>query len=154
MKKYEYYFDDNQIDIIEKFNDIRKNNNISKLYYYKRNNLPNFIINKKTEIIFFPDRYIYELSTNLYIIKFNKNDFLNIITKKEIINKITIDLLDKINIIEQDNFYFISIYKNKVNNLPINTISKRIELPNINSSDKLNYNYINKCDVYKYDKEN
>jgi len=68
MKKYEYDLDDNQIGIIEKINNIRKNNNIPKFNYYIRNNLPNFIINKKIEMIFFPDRYIYELSINLYII--------------------------------------------------------------------------------------
>ena len=132
IKEYKYQLKINEIDIIQQINDIRKKKNIPELKFYKNEKLPDFIINKKTEIILFPNKNIYKLSLYCYIFKFQKNDFLNFITKKEIISIINIDLLDKINIIEKDEFYYISIY-NSEHKIP----------KNISNNDKNNNNIPN-----------
>ena len=74
--------------------------------------LPEFLINEKTELNFYPYQNIYKLNEGLYIIKCQKNEFQNLLNNKEIINIITNDLLNKIYIIEQNNFEFICFYFN------------------------------------------
>ena len=120
MKKYEYKLNKSQINLIQKINDIRKQNNIIEMKYYKIVKLPDFIINKKAYLIFRPNENIYKLSTNLYIFRYPKNEFQNFLKDKEILNIITIDFLDRINIIEQNDNEFISLYNN--NNIQNNNI--------------------------------
>jgi len=128
MKKYEYKLNENQIDLIKKLNLIRKQNNIPELKYEEKEKLPDFIINKKTELIFYKKESIYKLSKNFYVFKYPKNEFKNNFNNKEIINILTIDFLDRINIIGQDDIEFISIYNNKYIN-EINNSNKNIYEP-------------------------
>jgi len=130
MKKYEYKLNENQIDLIKKLNLIRKQNNIPELKYEEKEKLPDFIINKKTELIFYKKESIYKLSKNFYVFKYPKNEFKNNFNNKEIINILTIDFLDRINIIGQDDIEFISIYNNKYIN-EINNSNKNINEPHI-----------------------
>jgi len=57
-----------------------------ELKYEETEKLPNFIINKKTELIFFNKENIYKLSKNVYVFKYPKNEFKNNLNDKEIIN--------------------------------------------------------------------
>ena len=136
VEKYKYSLNENQINLIRNINDIRRrNNNITLLNYVREENLPEFIINEKTEI---------------YIFKYPKNEFQNLLNNSQILNIITIDELNEINIIEQNNIEFISVYKrNNGNNINRNNNdinSPRIQLDintNINiitTEDKLNVN--------------
>ena len=131
MKKYEYKLNQNQINLIQNINDNRQQNNIPKLIYEENEKLPDFIINKKTELIFYKNENIYKLSTNYYIFKYPKNKFKNNLNDKEIINILTIDFLDRINIIEQDSIEFVSIYNNIYMN-DINNPNNNIKESHIN----------------------
>ena len=113
---YEYQLNENQIKLIDKINNIRKINNIPKLKYNEINKLPNFVINEKTELFFFPYKNLYEYeSSNLYIFKYPKNTFNNFINNEEVLSIITNIFLDQINIVEKDNIEYIYIYnKNKI----------------------------------------
>ena len=124
INEYYYNLDDNSIDLIKKINDIRKRYNINLLNFYKVEYLPDFIKNEKTEIIFFENKNIYKINCNSYIFKYPKNKFQNFLYNKEILNIITMDILDEINIIEIKNFEFISIYKKEKNNI------NNLNLPN------------------------
>ena len=62
--------------------------------------LPEFLINEKTELNFYPYQNIYKLNEGLYIFKYPKNEFHKLLNTKEILNIITNDFLDKIYIIE------------------------------------------------------
>jgi len=149
MKKYEYKLNENQIDLITKINHIRQQNNVPKLKYEEKEKLPDFIINKKTELIFYKKESIYKLSKNFYVFKYPKNEFKNNLNDKDIINILTIDFLDRINIIEQDYIEFVSIYHNIYIN-EINNSNNNINEPHIyinirspeinfdNSKDKIN----------------
>ena len=53
---------------------------------------------------FYPNENIYKLSSNCYIFKYVKNEFQNHINNDEIMNIITNGLLDRINIIEKNEF--------------------------------------------------
>ena len=160
MKKYEYKLNQNQINLIQNINDIRQQNNIPKFIYEENEKLPDFIINKKTELIFYKNENIYKLSTNYYIFKYPKNEFKNNLNDKEIINILIIDYLDRINIIEQEDIEFVSIYKyiNDINN-PNNNINGphiviNIETNIAETKDELNNNSENLCETeLSYDKK-
>ena len=98
----------------------------------------------KTKMYFYPNENIYKLSSNCYIFKYVKNEFQNHINNDEIINIIANGFLDRINIIEKNEFEYISIYNSNPNinvqrsNDDIHIIIPRIELDNNNNIDITN----------------
>ena len=118
--------------------------------YDKLEKLPEFLINEKTQLIFNDYDNIFKLSKNFYVFKYKINEFQNYINNNQILNIITIETLNEINIIKQNNFEFISIYGNddskdisldiKKPNININGpgIKLDINIDNINTDDKLN----------------
>ena len=153
IEKYEYELNDNQINLIHKINDIRKQNNIPELEYFKREKVPCYLINPKPQLIFYQKQNIYKISNDLYIFKYPKNEMQILLNNKEIINIIKIDYLNEINVIEQYNNEIISIYNNRTinninklnNNIAINLIE---QIPIIiNSEDKLKNEFIGLSDV-------
>ena len=168
MKQYQYELKDNQISLITKINDIRRNYNLNTIPIINRvERLPDLIIHLKTELFFYPEVNIHKISPNSFIFKYPKNEFINYFNNEKILNIITINSLNKINIIEQNNLEFISIYKedepnnndnirsNNRNN--INNKSLRIELPNIeiaNTEERLKDNFENLNVTYISEKGN
>ena len=135
IEKYEYRLKENQINLIKKINDIRKNNNIPEFNFNEK--LPDFITNPKLQLILYQNKNIYKISNNLYIFKYDINEFQNILNNSEIINIIKIDYLNEIKIIEQNNTEFIYIYNNRheynnINNLKNNINKLNIDVPHIN----------------------
>ena len=153
IEKYEYELNDNQINLIHKINDIRKQNNIPELEYFKREKVPCYLINPKPQLIFYQKQNIYKISNDLYIFKYPKNELQILLNNKEIINIIKIDYLNEINVIEQYNNEIISIYNNRtINN--INKLNNNIAINNIelipiiiNSEDKLKNEFIGLSNV-------
>ena len=152
MEKYSYYLNWEQRLLIRKINDIRNQKNLHILEYYETEKLPDFIINKKTLLILFPNENIYKLSTNLYIFKYPENEFQNHLNNREILNIITIDFLDRISILKQNDIEFIIIYNDNINNNRLNKhineskFSNGIEsskINNVNSRDELNDQILN-----------
>ena len=115
IEQYFYKLNDSQVNLIDKINDIRKQYNLSPFKYSKFENLPEFLINEKTELNFYPYQYIYKLNADLYIFKYPKNEFQKLLNYNEISNIIKNDLLDNIYIIEQNNFEFICFHSNSCN---------------------------------------
>ena len=105
----------------------------------QEHNLPDFITKEKTKMYFYPNENIYKLSSNCYIFKYVKDEFQNHINNDEIMNILTNGLLDRINIIEKNEFEYISIYNSNPNiniqrsNDDIHIIP-RIELDNNNNN--------------------
>ena len=134
VKKYKYKLNKSQINLIQKINDIRKHNHIPLLKGYKIEKLPEFIINEKTQLIFNDYDNIFKLSQNFYIFKYRINEFQNFLNNNQILNIITNETLNKISVIEKNNFEFISIYDNNDSNAYRYTkdISLNIKKPNIN----------------------
>ena len=120
---------EDQINIINKINEIRNQYNIDTLKYCRRERLPEFILKDKTELFFYENANIFKLRQNLFILKCQKDEFLNLINNNEILNIITNDLLNRINIIEQNNLEFISIYNNNISNSNLNWKKNEIKLP-------------------------
>ena len=166
IKKYRYKLNKKQIDLINKINDIREQNYIPSLKYSLVEQIPNFFINRKTELFFFSFKNIYKLSSHLYLFKYPKNNVKNLFKNKEILNIIKNDLLDTINIIEINNIEYICIYNNINNNIfkynikrynnINNNIKIDINMTNINmpnSEDKLKYKTIQSSNSEISDKE-
>ena len=153
IEKYEYELNDNQINLIHKINDIRRQNNVPELKYFKHEKLPCYLINPKPQLIFYQKQNIYKISNDLYIFKYPKNELQILLNNKEIINIIKNDFLNEINVIEQYNNEIISIYNNRtINN--INKLNNNIAINNIelipiiiNSEDKLKNEFIGLSDV-------
>ena len=153
IEKYEYELNDNQINLIHKINDIRRQNNVPELKYFKHEKLPCYLINPKPQLIFYQKQNIYKISNDLYIFKYPKNELQILLNNKEIINIIKNDFLNEINVIEQYNNEIISIYNNRtINN--INKLNNNIAINNIelipiiiNSENKLKNEFIGLSDV-------
>ena len=142
VKEYEYKLNENQINLIDKINGIRKKNHIALLKYFEKEKLPEFIINEKAQIIFNNNENLYKLSPNFYVFKYPINEFQNFLNNNQILNIITIETLKEINIIQQNNFEFISIYDELNRNQNYNYIP-RIQIDintnnNANTQDKFN----------------
>lgn len=112
IERYKYKLNENQINLISKLNDIRRKNNISLFEYKEEEKLPDYIMNKKTEFVFYPLKNLYKLRSNFFVFKYPKNEFRKVINKQNILSIITNNLLDKINIIESNAYEYISIYNN------------------------------------------
>ena len=139
MKKYRYVLDNAQKELINKINKIRKQNNIKELKYDVLQQIPDYIINNKTELIFYKDKNVYEFSNNYYLIKYPISEFQSEIKDKNIINILKSDFLDRINIMRKDNYEYIALYNNQFNennndenNKNININSRKIDLSQIN----------------------
>ena len=148
---YRYQLNEDQMNLVQKINDIRNQNNIPLLI--QNITLPDFIINKKTELFFYNEKNFYKLSQNFYLFKYLKEEFKNFFNNNEAMNIITNDILNEINIIEQDNIVFISIYKKTINNNDdMNDISNNeINIPKIQINTNAN-NDISKNDNKSNDK--
>ena len=142
MKKYSVNLDNVQSMLIDKINFLRNLNNINKLKYSKVQQLPDYIINKKTELIFKEEENIYKFSNNYYLIKYPTSECQKDIRDKNIINIITIDFLDKINIIRKYNYEYITLYNSQFNENYNKNIRRRINEKNTinikNTEDRLN----------------
>ena len=153
IEKYKYELNENQINTINKINDIRKNNNVSELKFDKNEIIPYFMINTKLQLVFHQNDKIYKISGNLYIFKYDKNEFQNLLNNKEIINIIKIDYLNEIKIIEQNDTEFIFIYNNSPEKKYIRQENNNINNPHIdmsNNEDKfvnLSVNEISDLDI-------
>ena len=77
--------------------------------------MPDYIINKKSELIFYKDKNIYKISNNYYLIKYPSSECHKDINDNNIINIITNNFLDQINIIRKDNYEYIALYNNQFN---------------------------------------
>ena len=145
MKKYRYKLNGAQLKLIEKINKIRRQNNIPEINYnILWQELPDYIINNKTELIFYKEKYIFKFSNNYYLIKYPISECQSDIKDKNIINILTIDFFDRINIMRKNNYEYISLYNNQFNendnNKNTNINLRKIDLPKINianSEDKL-----------------
>ena len=143
VKEYEYKLNKSQINLIQKINDIRKENHIPLLKYYQIEYLPDFIINEKTQLIFKDNEDIFKLSENFYVFKYPINEVQNFLNNNKILNIITNKKLKTIEIIEQNDFDFILIYgevnrRNNYNNKPKIHLDRMNNINIINTEDKLN----------------
>ena len=118
LLEYKYKSNSYKLNLIlNKINDIRVKINIPLMHLEKNECLPDFIINEKTKMYFYPNENIYKLSPNYYVFKYHKSKFQNDINNNEIKNILSNEVLDTISIIEKDEFEYISIYnKNNPNN--------------------------------------
>ena len=111
------------------------------------------MINTKLQLAFHQNDKIYKISGNLYIFKYDKNEFQNLLNNKEIINIIKIDYLDEIKIIEQNDTEFIFIYNNRPEHYYRRHENNNINNPHIdiiNNEDKfvnLSVNDISNLDI-------
>ena len=92
------------------------------------------MINTKLQLVFHQNDKIYKISGNLYIFKYDKNEFQNLLNNKEIINIIKIDYLDEIKIIEQNDTEFIFIYNNRPEHYYRRQENNNINNPHIDMS--------------------
>ena len=156
MKKYFLYgLDDTQKTLINNINQLRRKNNIPELEYNEKQYLPDYIINKKTEFIFYEKENIYKFYNDYYLIKYPISECQKIINDNNITNILSINILDRINIIRKDDYEYIALYNNQFNenennnnnqreNRNINIRNININIPSINNiantEDRLNEN--------------
>ena len=161
MKKYKYKINYEQFMLLNKINQIRRNNNLPILKFYERNESTDYkmgakyfsdFINIKTELIFYKEKNIYKFSNDYYLIKYPISESQKDINDKNIINIITIDFLDRINIIRINDYEYISLYKSH------NEQKNHLNLPsdnNANTEGRLNgHESINLSSAVNYNDDN
>ena len=161
MKKYKYKINYEQFMLLNKINQIRRNNNLPILKFYERNESTDYkmgakyfsdFINIKTELIFYKEKNIYKFSNDYYLIKYPISESQKNINDKNIINIITIDFLDRINIIRINDYEYISLYKSH------NEQKNHLNLPsdnNANTEGRLNgHESINLSSTVNYNDDN
>ena len=101
------------IDFIKAINKFRINKNLNELIIdYK---ILNFIINVSTEIILSPNNII-KISNTKYVFKLNKEDDFEKIKEDKNINQILLKpFLNKINIIQQNDVKYITVFEDFIN---------------------------------------
>ena len=144
MKKYIWKLDETQLRLISKINLLRKKNNIPELKSYYEQNLPDYIINKKTELIFYKENYIYKFSKNYYLIKYPTSECQKDISDEKYINILSIDFLDKINIMRKDNYEYIMLYNDQFNENDNNSFRRE---NNENNNININMNLTDRPDI-------
>ena len=152
FSKYKYKSNTNKISLIlEKINDIRRKINIS-LLRTQEEYLPDFIINEKTKMFFYPNENIYELSPNFYIFKYPNDEFQNHINDKDIMNIIKNETLDTISLIEKNESDYIFIYSNNPNNnIQRNNNDINNNIPNIDNRPRIQSDINTNIDVANTD---
>ena len=144
MEKYIWILDETQLRLISKINLLRKKNNIPELKSYYEQNLPDYIINKKTELIFYKENYIYKFSKNYYLIKYPTSECQKDISDSKYINILSIDFLDKINIMRKDNYEYIMLYNDQFNENDNNSFRRE---NNENNNININMNLTDRPDI-------
>ena len=152
FSKYKYKSNTNKISLIlEKINDIRRKINIP-LLKPQEEYLPDFIINEKTKMFFYPNENIYKLSPNFYIFKYPKDEFQNHINDKESMGIIKNETLDSISLIEKNELEYISIYNNSPNdNIQRNNNDINNNIPNIDNRPRIQSDINTNIDVANTD---
>ena len=159
LSEYKYKSNPNKIDsILEKINDIRRKKKLPLLRPLLNSDqgesLPDFIINVKTKMFFYPKENIYKLSPNFYIFKYLKDEFQNHINDKEIMNIIKNETLDSFSLIEKNELEYISIYNNSPNdNIQRNNneININNNIPNIDNRQRIQSDINTNIDVANTD---
>ena len=110
VNNFEINYSENDLDLIDSINDYRLNNNLIELTIDK--NIPEFIIKGNTEL-FLSLSNIIKLSNMKYLIKFNTNnvDFENIKKNRNIIDILIKPFFNKINITQQGDNKYVTIYE-------------------------------------------
>ena len=136
-KKYQYEITDEQKNLINEINIFRDDNDIPKLKFDKENKIPEFIIEKPSEMILFPEKNIFEISNKKYLFKYPIGEFEKKFKNndEEIINILLKDNLNYIQIVTQKENEYLLIFEKIFNT------SKRIELViKDNNSDRIEIN--------------
>ena len=130
--KFEIKNSDNDLKLIKSINDYRLKKNLNELIYDKK--IPEFIIKGNTEIIL-TNSNIIKLSDIKYVLKF-KEEFVNFERMRnitDIMNILKKPFLNKINLVQQGNNKYITIYEDldEKNNYDVIRIRDSFENENI-----------------------
>ena len=155
LKNFKISMNDEQIDIINHINEIRLNNNISKLEYNKSFEIYDFILNEVPEFYFFPFKKIVMLSKRKYLIKCFKEELKEQLNNNNDIMKILMtENFNRISIIENEINIYILIYESFE---PINDNYISIENNSINepvNNEEINYRIMTEENtISSYDKK-
>ena len=111
-KNYTYNITSEQWKLINEINDFRDQKGLLNLGI--DNKIPNYIIDRPVELIFNSEKNFFKFSKTKFLFKFYKGNFEENFKKRNenIINTISKDNLNEINIISQGEFEYIFIYEN------------------------------------------
>jgi hypothetical protein len=107
---YTYNFTSSQYDLINSINNFRQQENLLKLRV--DNKIPEFIVNWPVELMLNSEQNFFKLSNKNFLFKFYNEKFEENFEKKDqsIINILSKDNLNHINIISQGEYEFVFIY--------------------------------------------
>lgn len=100
--QFQHAYTKKNIDLMNKINEFRSENNVHPLYYEEESKLPDFLIHENSEVILFDYKNTFKLSNRNYLLKYKVNSFeqnfdknnvdKNIILSEDIIRISAIDI--------------------------------------------------------------
>lgn len=134
-----YKNNEEQNELIDLINDIRKNKYIIPILK-KKNKIPNIFIKENSKVVFSleTDNFI-EIKSKIYLFKESVKEFKEkLINNNDIILRIiSMEQLNRINILKKDNIEYILIYDNRGGDKDYNTYTIRNNFYNIGNSERV-----------------
>lgn len=135
-KNFKYIKCSNHNYILESVNDYRKKYKLQELKC--ENQMPEFILKGNTEVLLSFNNII-QLGYMKFLFKFEKHEFLIKLRQKDkdILNILSMEDLNKIKIIEKDNYEYIVVYNNYDYDSDYLFLNRNRSLPNIVNTERI-----------------
>ena len=125
--------------LINLINEYRIKYHLPRLIFNEEERVPDFIINDNSEVMLLGYKNIFKFSKRKYLFKYRINEFENNLLNKDrnILEIILIEDLNKISVIDIDNFEYILIY-DSLDDFKVTLIEAKSGNPNSLNGDMYN----------------
>ena len=137
--KFQYTHSQRHLNLINLINEYRINHQLPRLLFNEEERIPDFIINDNSEIMLLGYKNIFKFSKRKYLFKYRINEFEKNLLNEDgnILEIILNEDLNKISIIDIDNFEYILIY-DSLDDFKVALIEAKSGNPNFLDGDMYN----------------
>ena len=137
--KFQYTHSQRHLHLISLINEYRIKYHLPRLLFNEEERLPDFIINDNSEVMLLGYKNIFKFSKRKYLFKYRINEFENNLLNKDgnILKIILNEDLNKISVIDIDNFEYILIY-DSLDDFKVTLIEAKSGNPNSLNRDMYN----------------
>ena len=137
--KFQYTHSQRHLNLINLINEYRIKYHLPRLLFNEEERIPDFIINDNSEVILLGYKNIFKFSKRKYLFKYRINEFEKNLLNEDgnILEIILNEDLNKINVIDIDNFEYILLY-DSLDDFKVTLIEAKSEIPNSLDGDMYN----------------
>jgi len=137
--KFQYTHSTRHLHLINLINEYRIKYHLPRLLFNEEERIPDFVINDNSEVMLLGYKNIFKFSKRKYLFKYRINEFEQNLLNKDgnILEIILNEDLNKISVIDIDNFEYILIY-DSLDDFKVNLIEAKSGNPNSLNGDMYN----------------